>query len=410
MKVCLISLFYYPYEVGGAPVAVRIVAESLKKRGHEVFVITTGPKSSKPFSEEIQYGIKVYRFYSFGTNIPTYTGKISNIGRIFTFLLGFWNPHTYFVVKKILKKENPDAVHINEVPYLSLSVYSAAKSLNLPTISTIRRVLLLFPMNNIPYFDKKAGVCPPFGSYNIYKKISNISAQVNKIIINSPTCVIFHSNALLNKYLEHSFFKRSKKIVTSNIFEIDEFGLRKEIRKKSFDIFYAGGLVRMKGGHTLIKAFKKIGDRNIRLHIFGTDEDEPFFKKLSRGDERIIFHGKMSNEEFQRELKNSDVSVVPSECFEAFGRVIIESFSAHVPVIGSNIGGIPEIIQEDHTGFLFEPGNVEELTDILEKVINNKEKLIKMGENAFKEAKKYSIENNIHKLEEIYKETIDSKE
>jgi len=46
---------------------------------------------------------------------------------------------------------------------------------------------------------------------------------------------------------------------------------------------------------------------------------------------------------------------MPSECFETFGRVIIESFRVGVPVIGSNIGGIPEIIQEEHNGFLFEP-------------------------------------------------------
>ncbi|OQX21231.1 MAG: hypothetical protein BWK75_03645, partial [Candidatus Altiarchaeales archaeon A3] len=71
MKICIINFLDLKY-LGGNTVACKILAESLKKRGHDVFVITTGPKTSMPFSEEIQYGIKVYRFYPFGTWIPNY--------------------------------------------------------------------------------------------------------------------------------------------------------------------------------------------------------------------------------------------------------------------------------------------------------------------------------------------------
>ncbi len=408
MKICIINFLDLKYP-GGATVSCKILAKSLKKRGHDVFVITTGPKGSKSFSEEIQYGIKVYRFYPFGTWIPQYTGKVSNIGRIFTFLSNFWNPHTYLVVKKILKKENPDIVNINEVPYLSLSVYSAAKSLNLPIVSTIRSVILLYPFNNLPYLDKISGIKYPFikDNYKIYEIISKIYEKINKIIINSPDCVTFVSNAIMEVYSQYTFFKHSKKTVFYNIFEIDEIEPKKEnTNKKIFNIIYAGGLAKMKGGHTLIKAFRKINNENIRLHIFGSGEYAEYFKKLAEGDKRIIFHGRLSNEELQKFYEISDITVMPSQYLETFGRIIIESFCVGVPVIGSNVGSIPELIHEGYNGFLFEPGNAEQLKEILEYAILNQDKLKKMRENCINTAKKYSVENNLYKLEEIFKEAI----
>lgn len=385
------------------------VAESLKKRGHDVFVITTGPKSSKSISEEIQHGIKVYRFYPFGTWIPQYTGKVSNVGRIFTFLLDFWNPHTYLVVKKILKKEKPDIVNIHEVPYLSLSVYSAAKSLKLPVVSTIHSVILLFPFNNLIYLDKIAGIKYPFfnDNYKIYKILSSIYARANKIIISSPEYVSFVSNTIMNIYEDYNFFEHSKKSVFPNVFEINVTEPKKEkTNKKTFDIIYTGGLRKIKGGQVLIKAFREIKNENIRLHMFGDCSDKEFFRKLAKGDKRIIFYGLLPNEELQKFYETSDITVFPSICFESFGRVIIESFCAGVPVIGSNVGAIPEIIQEGYNGFLFEPGNVEQLKNKLEYVILHKEKLKEMSINCINTAKKYSVENNIYKLEEIFKEAI----
>ena len=415
MKICIINFFYYPYEAGGAAVAVRILVEALKKRGHEVFVITTGPKTPKSFSEEIQYGIKVYRFYPFGTWISNYTGRVSNMGRIFTFLLNFWNPHTYLTLKKILEKEKPDIVHVHEVPYLSLSVYSAAKSLKLPIVSTIHSVILLYPHNNLPYLDKIADIKYPFlnDNYKVYEMISALYRNINKIIINSatPDVTIFLTSAIKEIYLKYNFFKSSKNIVFPNILEIDKTEPKKEnTNKKTFDIIYAGGLTKKKGGHTLIKAFGKIHDEYARLHIFGSGEYKAYFKKLAEGDKRVIFYGTLPNDEIQKFYEIADVAVVPSECFENFSVAIIESFRAGVPVIGSNVGGNPELIKDGYNGFLFEPGNVEELRNILEKAINNKEKLRKMGENAFEWVRKLDTKKRIPELEEIYKEAIKLKQ
>ncbi|PKP58676.1 hypothetical protein CVT91_08135 [Candidatus Atribacteria bacterium HGW-Atribacteria-1] len=321
------------------------------------------------------------------------------------------------MVKKILKKEKPDIVHINAtIPYLSLSVYSAVRSLNLPMVSTIHSIVYLFPFTNLPYLDKIAGIKYPFlkDNYKIYEKISNVYRGINRIIIGSPDLVTFPTTAIINEYEKYKFFKHSTKIVFPNFIEINGKNLKNEktSNKETFDIMYCGGFQRHKGWQTLIKAFKKIKNPDIRLHIFGGGEKdvEEYFKMLTAGDKRIIFYGRLPNNELQKFYEIADVTVVPSECFENFSIAIIESFRAGVPVIGSNAGGNPELIKEDYNGFLFEPGNVEQLKNILEKAINNKEKLKEMGENAFEWVKKLDTKKITPKLEEIYKEAIKLKQ
>jgi len=412
MKICLITAFYSPYEPGGAPIAVRILAEALKKQGHDVFIITTGPyeglKSLKP---RIRYekGIKVYYFYPLQPNIPVYTKKYSGFSLIFTFLLNFWNPHTYFVIRNILKKENPSIIDVKEVHnFLSNSVYSVIKTLNIPYIYTIYTNLLLFPVDNLPLLDKLAGIKYPLlgYNYNVYKVISKIYQKINKIIIDSPEHVLFDSNSVKNLFNNHNFFKDSEKIVFPIIFKTNKHKLKNLSKNtKTIDILYRG-TIRHKGGQTLIQAFKQIPNKNLRLHIFGGGRDEKFFKELAEGDERINFYGWISNDERDRLYQFADLTVMPSIYFETFGMVIVESFMAGVPVIGSNVGAIPELIKEGYNGWLFESGNVEQLKERLEYAIKNKDKLKKMRKNCIKTAEKYSVENNIHRLEEIYREML----
>ena len=172
--------------------------------------------------------------------------------------------------------------------------------------------------------------------------------------------------------------------------------------KRSFDILYAGGLRKMKGGLTLIKAFNEIDNPNIMLHIFGDGEDELVFKELAKEEKRIIFHGKLKNIDLQKFYKKVDISIVPSECYENFPTVILESNMAGVPVIGSKIGGIPEMIKENYNGFIFEMGNKEELKQKIIYCIKNRSKLKKMKINCINITKNYNKDNILPKLERIY--------
>ena len=101
----------------------------------------------------------------------------------------------------------------------------------------------------------------------------------------------------------------------------------------------------------------------------------------------------------------ANILVIPSICYDNSPLVIYESFSRSTPVIGSNIGGIPELIQDGFNGYLFEAENPYDLKDKLLKVINNKDKLKILEENAYNSINDESIndmtENIINEYEKI---------
>jgi len=100
--------------------------------------------------------------------------------------------------------------------------------------------------------------------------------------------------------------------------------------------------------------------------------------------------------------------VFPSEWYENFPYTIIESFACGVPVVSSRIGGLEELIEDGVTGFFFEPGNVDDLSRKIAKLVENKELLSKMRHNARKLAEeRYSEEVGYKNLMDVYKDTLE---
>lgn len=104
-------------------------------------------------------------------------------------------------------------------------------------------------------------------------------------------------------------------------------------------------------------------------------------------------------------LKN-DVLVIPSLWEEPFGRVIFDAYKSCIPVIGSNIGGIPELIDNGKTGFLIEPGNVQELTEQINILTTDNKLLLEMYDYIIKALEKFSIDAQILEFEKCYEEML----
>ena len=96
---------------------------------------------------------------------------------------------------------------------------------------------------------------------------------------------------------------------------------------------------------------------------------------------------------------NSDVLIFPSLTYENCPMVVIWAFGFGLPVIGSRIGGVTELIEENLTGWLFEPGSEQELKKL---VSVNKEKIDEMRNSCLEKAKEYVIDKYMNRLEEIY--------
>jgi glycosyltransferase involved in cell wall biosynthesis len=129
---------------------------------------------------------------------------------------------------------------------------------------------------------------------------------------------------------------------------------------------YLGRLVPEKGVATLVKAAAKA---RVRLRIIGTGPEEPALRQLAQdlgGD--VEFTGYLSGSDLRAAIGSARAVVVPSEWYENAPISVMEASALARPIIGADIGGIPELIRQEETGFVFDSGNVDALVAVLERV------------------------------------------
>lgn len=399
MKICQIIYTYPPYIVGGADVYAQRISTELLKNGNEVIVITTRPYDglhSLKSSTNIIDGIKVYRFYPLNIYAWTNSSNKPMYLKMLWQAFDIWNLHTYLVIKDILKKEKPDVVHIHTPIWFSLSVFNAVKSLNIPSVFTLHDYLLL--CRRILLLHSSGEIC------NKPKAICRVYQRLSRTIVGSkPDVVTAPSQFVLDMLINNGFFQESKSMKLPLGIGLNDKKIEKN--HNTIDILYVGALSKHKGVHILINAFKELEFENIKLHILGKGKDE--FKKIAGSDPRIVFPGFKTGDELMGFYKKANIVVVPSICYDNSPMVIYESFMNGTPIIGSRIGGIPELVEEGYNGFLFEAGDVDELKEILENLIENPSKLKRLEDGAFDSVKKYDMDEHIKRLEEIYEAAVE---
>ncbi|HHT9137261.1 MAG TPA: glycosyltransferase family 4 protein, partial [Candidatus Wunengus sp. YC60] len=202
------------------------------------------------------------------------------------------------------------------------------------------------------------------------------------------------SNFLKDKFLEMGFTKEIVHI--PNFVDIEKIQIffadhDIEYAEKDISIVYFGRLSPEKGLLTLIEAAKLLSNENdantksnIKIKIIG---DGPMREELQEkvrieGINNIEFLGYMKGESLFQEIIKSPAAILPSECYENNPISVLEAFALGKPVIGARIGGIPELVKNHETGLTFEPGNASDLAEKITYVLDNPDKVVKMGENA----------------------------
>ena len=150
------------------------------------------------------------------------------------------------------------------------------------------------------------------------------------------------------------------------------------VKKNKNKFIYVGRLHKSKGVDILVRAFKKVLEKNndIKLYIIGNGPELRNLRNLSKHldlkENQIIFLGTLKKTRVLKEMKSSYSTIVPSNS-EAFGFTVIEAMSMKTCVIGANNTGIKEIINHNKTGLLFQTGNDEDLAVKINLVIKNNE-------------------------------------
>ena len=194
--------------------------------------------------------------------------------------------------------------------------------------------------------------------------------------------------------------------------DIDVF-LRRDIHTKKHiprAILYVGVLTPLKGIHHLINAFVLIAEDfpGAQLVILGKDENKSYaenlkeqVKKLGLND-RVQFIGPQPQSDLAIWMAQASVLVLPSMS-EGLGRVIIEAMATGTPVIGSRVGGIPELVRDGVRGFLVSPGDEKALAEKLRWILSNPDRARAMGECARRFAERvFSTESYLKGYKQIF--------
>jgi glycosyltransferase involved in cell wall biosynthesis len=406
MKILLINSYHY--NKGGADAVYFNTAQLLKLHGHEVFYFSAkSPENIESQTDKYFTAGNDYRKLSIWKKITSISSFINN-------------RDAYHKLVQLLDEIKPDISHIHLfLGGLSSSILLALKEKKIPVIHSVHDYRLICPA--YLFLDGKNKLCEKCkdGLYlkciwnkcseNSYSQSSILAfdAYFRKYIIKPVNYIdrfIFVSQFIKQKHIEFEY-KFGQKAATLYNFNPGLESILPSDKKGSYFLFF-GRISREKGILTLIEAAIRA---KIVLNIVGKG---PLYDQLKdQNYNSIKFLGYKSGEELWLLIRNASFIIVPSEWYENNPMTIIEAYSFGKPVIGARIGGIPEIVKESKTGYLFDAGSVADLETKLRDADNisvdeYKEMSLKAREFA---DDNFSPEKHYDALITIYKEGIKNK-
>lgn len=334
------------------------------------------------------------------------------------------DPILLIKVRRIIKKINPDIIDIHSNYKYPFTVLLAC--IGYPRIKTIHDFGFL--CLGIGVITKiKAEICTKGSS--IYCFLNNhvslkkflalyLTQKIYKWVEKRNFSAFITMNKQFYGYLLNLGYRNVKYLPNTIDEEWIKIAKREDIKKidKIRTICYIGNFGKHKGVDLLIKSLPILLRKvEVRLKIIGFDEDNDklnitMLKKLSHQLELgnyVEFMDRLPHLLLSTVLRNSSALVLPSICTENCPLVILEAMALGVPVIASNIGGIPELVKEGKTGYLFKPGNFNDLADKLIKLFNNPSLVNEMGKYAQTLFNKYyNPKKHYSQLVKIYNDVI----
>jgi glycosyltransferase involved in cell wall biosynthesis len=376
MKIIIINNLYSPWVRGGAEKIVERAAAGLEKFGHEVFIIATAPLESRTdrayYLPSIFYNLEKYPFWQ-------------------RFFWHFWDVFNFSNAKKIgliLAEKKPELVITHNIQGVGYPLFRLLRKMKIRHFHTLHDVQLLHP-SGLLFFGRE-------------KKADSLPAKIYQLIlrrlIGSPELVISPSQWLLDEHLKRGFFPKAKKEILPNYFfqEISAVdsnfsGVEFSAPPAPFKILYVGQIEEHKGVELLLESFLEFLQNNkeaaAELLVAGGGSRLEEIRRISLDCQAIKILGRKSEGEVEELMLKADCLVVPSLCYENSPTVIYEAIRAGLPVLASEIGGIPELIGAAG-GLLFAPGSKNDLAQKIAEVFSSPEKIkeIKIKERLYRPA------------------------
>jgi glycosyltransferase involved in cell wall biosynthesis len=409
MKILICNKFYRPF--GGPETCVRDNSAMLEADGHEIIPFSMSHPDNWP--------TEWFRFFVSQTDYHAEHGPFSKIREAAKIV---YSLEAKRKITALLEETRPDLAHMHNIYHqLSPSIFGPVKKRGIPIVMSLHDYKLACP-NMLFYVDGE--ICERCSGGKFHNAVTH--KCVFGSAAHSSVCAFeMYVHRLLKTY-QHSvdvFISPSQFLIDAitrcgaagkrmvhipNIAALDSYTPTYE---NDGYILYFGKLTPEKGVKTLIKAISRVG--SAKLVAVGTGSQAPELKALADdiAPGRVEFAGFLTGENLRRAIERCAFFVIPSEWYENCPCTILEAYSAGKPVVGSRIGGIPELIKDGEDGFLFEPGNQEELAGKIDLLLSNPDRIIEMGRaGRDRMEQEYSRRSHYRRLLEIYRTLLPDRE
>lgn len=386
MRILLIHNFYGSEAPSGENKVVEMEWKMLKTHGHTVRLFSRQ-------SDEIR------RQGSWGK----LKGALSTV----------WNPWIAHAVRKEVEAFKPDIVHVhNTFPLISNAIFGAIRhrSKIVVTLHNYRTVcpagipmragkvctLCIEQRSSLPalkygcYRNSRLATLPLALSVGLHRWLKTWQRDVDAIIVLSD---------FQKKMMVSAGFPEKKIFVKGNFCATFPDLLP---GTKDDTCVFVGRLSSEKGIRTLINAWKLWGDDAPVLKIIGDGSLRRELEEVAR-DQNIEFLGQCETDVTHNEIEKGKLLILPSECYETFGMVVVEGYAHATPVAVSDLGALPSIVKAGVTGVIFPPGDAEQLFKVVSRLWNDRPMLSAMGHNARRTYEEnYTESANYVRLMDIY--------
>lgn len=398
MKALVANKFFY--RNGGSEVVMFQEREFLGTQGHDI--IDFSMRDDRNLDSLFASYFVEHRGYHAGGGLEKLRSGLSFIH----------SPEAVRKIGALIDETQPDLLHCHNICHqLTPSIIGAAKRRGIPVVMTLHDYKVVCPVytqlrHGVPCTDCADG---EFG-YVLKHRCADGSLAKSALM---------YAEAVVQRWLGN--YEKVDRFIAPSQFMMDAVAHRfpaerisllyngvdtEAIQSGGQDdeyVLYLGRLSHEKGVETLLRAYA-VADGRWPLVVAGTG---PLRDELMAKYTSVKFPGHLSGEALKQVVADAALVVAPSEWYENCPMSVLEAMAYGKPVVGSHMGGIPELIDEGVTGLLYEAGNVDELGNALNRLMADRELRQHMGRAARERVEQnFSLDRHNADLMAIYESVV----
>jgi glycosyltransferase involved in cell wall biosynthesis len=403
MRVLAANKYYFVK--GGAERYAFELARILEERGHEVVPFAM----DDPRNEPTDWSDAFVSHEPFEDGAPA-LARLAAAGRV----LYSWEARRK--IEALVDRAKPDVAHLHNIAHqLSPSILHGLASRGVPVVQTLHDYKLVCPNYQMFVGGATCERCETFRYYEaVLHRCMRGSLAASALVafeaylhrlagtyLRNVDLFIAPSMSLRRRMMAHGVPGDSIVHLPYAI-ALDKYAPRYD--PAGYAVYF-GRLCVGKGLRTLVRALHRFPE--LPFKVVGSGPMREGLEELAEGLPNVEFTGYMTGERLQTVVRDALFSVVPSECFENSPLAVYESFALGTPVIGSTIGGIPELVTRGETGLHFTTGDDAALAEAMRELARDRARAVEMGRAARRRVEtEYGPDRHYESITSIYERVI----